>query len=118
MFDRALNFAQESHYTQVEAKTLNGLAKIYCHQSEFELALTSHLKAIELLDNIDAKCDLAEVYFQLGLTYQRIENFIDSKINFDKAIKLFAEIEAPQQIKRVKGSQTKNKGHITSSLSH
>lgn len=118
MFARALDFAQKSHYTQVEAKTLNGLAKIYCHQSKFELALTSHLKAIELLDNIDAKCDLAEVYFQLGLTYQRIENFIDSKINLDKAIKLFAEIEAPQQIKRVKRTQTKNKGHITSSLSH
>ena len=101
MFSQALSFAEKSHYTQVKAKTINGLAQIYRQRREFELALINHFEAIELLENIDAKCDLAEVYFQLGLTYQEIEELVESKIYFDKAIQLFTEIEAPQQVKRV-----------------
>lgn len=38
-------------------------------QNQFELAY-HHNQAIELLDKIGAKCDLAVAYFQLGLTYQ------------------------------------------------
>ncbi|MDJ0696280.1 NB-ARC domain-containing protein [Mastigocoleus sp. MO_188.B34] len=101
MFSQALSFAERSHYSQVKAKTINGLAQIYHQRREFELALINHFEAIELLENIDAKCDLAEVYFQLGLTYQEIEEVVESKIYFDKAIQLFTEIEAPQQVKRV-----------------
>ncbi len=70
MFSMALKFAEESHYTQVKAKSLNGLAEIYRVNQEFELALENQLAAIELLDKIGAKCDLAEAYFQLGLTYK------------------------------------------------
>lgn len=101
MYHRALLFAQESHYTQVKAKTLNGLAEIHRQQEEFELALTNHLEAIELLDKIGAKCDLAEAYFQLALTYQKMNKLDESKINFDKAIQLFSQMEAPKQVEKV-----------------
>jgi tetratricopeptide (TPR) repeat protein len=101
MCQRALSFAEESHYTQVKAKTLNGLAEMHRQQEAFELALTSHSEAIDLLDKIGAKCDLAEAYFQLGLTYQKMEKFDQSKLNFNQAIQLFTEMAAPKQVEKV-----------------
>jgi tetratricopeptide (TPR) repeat protein len=101
MFLMALKFAEESHYMQVKAKSLNGLAEIYRRQKTFESALENHLAAIELLDKIGAKCDLAEAYFQLGLTYQGMIKEADSKVNLEKALGLFKEINAPKQVERI-----------------
>ncbi|BAZ16903.1 hypothetical protein NIES4071_87810 [Calothrix sp. NIES-4071] len=100
MFTTALNFAEKSHYTQVKAKSLSGLAQIYDHQSEFELALTYHAQAIELLDKIGAKCDLAVAYFQLGLTYQNLQS-PSSREAFNRAIEIFTQMQAPKQVERV-----------------
>lgn len=102
MFDRALCFAQKSHYMQVKAKTLNSLAQMYCLQSQFDLALDNHNEAIELLDKIGAKCDLAVAYFQLGLTYRKMSQFEVSQVALQRAIQLFSEMEAPKQIDRVR----------------
>ncbi|NDJ24734.1 tetratricopeptide repeat protein [Nostoc sp. B(2019)] len=101
MFSKALTFAEESHYMQVKAKTLNGLAEIHRQQANFKLALTNHLEAIELLDKIGAKCDLAEAYFQLGLTYSQMVKPDESQVNFNQAIQLFAEMKAPKQVEKV-----------------
>ncbi len=101
MFLMALKFAEESHYTQVKAKSLNGLAEICRKNHEFELALENHLAAIELLDKIGAKCDLAEAYFQLSLTYNNIGSDSESRDNIDKAIRLFKEIESPKQVEKI-----------------
>ncbi|WGV26355.1 tetratricopeptide repeat protein [Halotia branconii] len=101
IFDQALIFAEQSHYLQVKAKTLNGLAEIYRQQSQFELALNNHIEAIELLEKISAKCDLAEAYFQLGLTYQKMAKFDQCQIKFQQAIRLFTDMQAPQQVKKV-----------------
>ncbi|MBD6614599.1 tetratricopeptide repeat protein [Komarekiella sp. 'clone 1'] len=101
MFCKALTFAEESHYMQVKAKTLNGLAEIHRQQSNFKLALTNHQEAIELLDKIGAKCDLAEAYFKLGLTYSKMIKTDESKVNFNRAIQLFAEMKAPKQVEKI-----------------
>ena len=101
MFSMALKFAESSHYTQVKAKSLNGLAEIYRRQQEFEMALKNHLEAIELLEKIGAKCDLAEAYFQLNLTYQGMGNKSESRVNIEKAVRLFDEINAPKQVSKV-----------------
>ncbi|MGB6298925.1 MAG: NB-ARC domain-containing protein [Rivularia sp. (in: cyanobacteria)] len=101
MFSMAFKFAESSHYTQVKAKSLNGLAEIYRRQKTFESALENHLAAIELLDKIGAKYDLAEAYFQLGLTYQGMIKEADSKVNVEKALGLFKEINAPKQVERI-----------------
>ncbi len=101
MFLMALNFAEKSHYMQVKAKSLSGLAEIYRRQEEFELALENHLAAIELLDKIGAKCDLAEAYFQLSLTYNSMGKEGESWVNVEKAVRLFKEIEAPKQVEKV-----------------
>jgi tetratricopeptide (TPR) repeat protein len=101
MFLMALKFAESSHYTQVQAKSLNGLAEIYRRQKTFESALENHLAAIELLDKIGAKCDLAEAYFQLGLTYKSMRREGERKVNVEKALGLFKEINAPKQVERI-----------------
>ena len=105
LLERALSFAEESHYTQVKAKTLNSLAQMHHLQNQFELALYHHNQAIELLDKIGAKCDLAVAYFQLGLTYQKMSQIEAGKIAFARAIQLFNEMQAPKQIERVRSSE-------------
>ncbi|MEO1433220.1 MAG: NB-ARC domain-containing protein [Cyanobacteria bacterium J06633_8] len=102
MLSMAFTFAEESHYTQVKAKSLSGLAEISRRNKEFELALKNHLEAIELLDKIGAKCDLAEAYFQLGLTYKSMGEDAESQLNIEKAIRLFAEIKAPKQVEKIR----------------
>lgn len=101
IFQQALTVAEESHYMQVKAKTLNGLAEIHRHQADFELALANHTEAIELLDKIGAKCDLAEAYFKLALTYQKMAKLDESQMNFNRAIQLFTEIKAPKQVAKI-----------------
>ncbi|HIK04637.1 MAG TPA: tetratricopeptide repeat protein [Trichormus sp. M33_DOE_039] len=101
IFDQALTFAEASHYMQVKAKTLNSLAEIHRQQADFHLALTHHQEAIELLEKIGAKYDLAEAYFQLGLTYQTTVNHDKSQLHFHQAIQLFTEIKAPKQVEKI-----------------
>ncbi|AFY52775.1 NB-ARC domain-containing protein [Rivularia sp. PCC 7116] len=102
MFSMAFNFAEESHYTQVKAKSLSGLAEIHRINQEFDLALQNHSEAIELLDKIGAKCDLAEAYFQLSLTYKSMGKKSESQVNIEKAVRLFAEIQAPKQVGKIR----------------
>lgn len=104
MYRIAIAYAEESHYIQVKAKALYGLAELYRIQGEFETALVHHSEAIELLDKIGAKCDLAEAYYQLGLTYQKMGKTEKSQINFDLAIQLFTEMEAPKQVEKVQNA--------------
>lgn len=101
LFQRAIKFAEDSYYIQIKGKACCGLAELYRIQGEFETALSHHSESIELLDKIGAKCDLAEAYYQLGLTYQTIGNTADSQENFNKAIQLFTEMEAPRQVEKV-----------------
>jgi tetratricopeptide (TPR) repeat protein len=101
LFQRAIKFGEDSYYLQIKGQACSGLAELYRIQGNFETALSHHSESIELLDKIGAKCDLAEAYYQLGLTYQTIGNTADSQENFNKAIQLFTEMEAPRQIEKV-----------------
>ncbi|BAY86319.1 TPR repeat-containing protein [Calothrix parasitica NIES-267] len=113
MFSMALKFAEESHYTQIKAKSLNGLAEICRRKQDFKSALNNHLEAIELLDKIGAKCDLAEAYFQLSLTYKKMANQGESQLNVEKAVRLFSEIEAPKQVEKVNYQLTMNNEELS-----
>ncbi|MGB5960029.1 MAG: NB-ARC domain-containing protein [Coleofasciculaceae cyanobacterium] len=93
---------QDSFNLQVKGKILYGIAELHQEQREFETALSHHSEAIELLEKIGAKCDLAEAYYQQGLTYQKMSEVKNSQENFDKAIQLFSEMEAPKQIEKVR----------------
>jgi tetratricopeptide (TPR) repeat protein/DNA-binding Xre family transcriptional regulator len=103
-YDKAKEFAKKSHYTQVEAKALTGLGELHRIQKEYKIAIDHHLQSIKILEKIVAKCDLAEAYFQLALTYQAMGDQPNSQTYFDKALELWGpeKIDAPKQIERVK----------------
>jgi len=91
-----------SHYNPLVAKVLTGLAELYRIQDNFEEALFKHSQSIEIFHKISGnRCDLAEAYFQLGLTYQKMGDFKNCQINFDEAIILFTVAAAPQQVEKV-----------------
>ena len=100
IWNKAISFAQTSHYTQIEAKSLVGLGCIDRQTGNFESAEQYHQEAVRLLEQITAKCDLAEAYFQWGIT-RHISAHKSSQDLFQSAIKLFKQIAAPQQIIRV-----------------
>jgi tetratricopeptide (TPR) repeat protein len=102
MYCKAIAFAEKSHYTQVKAKALSGLAELYREQSDFTTALSHHLESIALLDKIGAKCDLAEAHYQRALTYQKMGDAEKSQTGFQEAIRLFNEMEAPNQVEKVR----------------
>ncbi|MDB9457058.1 tetratricopeptide repeat protein, partial [Dolichospermum circinale CS-545/17] len=103
LYQKALEFSTISKYTQVEAKALTGLAELYRIENEIKTALTYHQESIEILEKIGAKCDLAEAYFQIALTYQKMGNKASSEEYFNKALYLWSpeQIDAPKQIERV-----------------
>jgi hypothetical protein len=45
---------------------------------------------------------LAEGYYQQELTYQKMADVQKSQENFDNAIRLFSEMEAPKQVEKVR----------------
>jgi len=102
IWSRAIAFAKEGHYTQIEAKSLSGLGNIEGQQHNFKQANDYHQQAIALLDRLGAKCDLAQAYLQWGITLQNEGQITASKESLHQAISLFNQIPAPKQIARVK----------------
>jgi len=100
-FNLALSYASESNYTQVKARALIGLADIYRQLNNIIKALSNSLESVTLLKSIKAKPDLAEAYFQLGLTYQAMGKYDQAETYKAKALELFEQMEAPKQIERV-----------------
>ncbi|WP_103668659.1 tetratricopeptide repeat protein [Pseudanabaena sp. BC1403] len=98
---KAISYADETNYTQARAKALTGIAEIYRIQQNFDIAIVCHIGSIEILNKLRAKCDLAEAYFQLGLTYQAMGEHDQAEEYKAKALQLFAQMEAPKQIERV-----------------
>lgn len=103
-FNRAICFAEMNNYSQVKAKALTGLAEIFYKDGQFKEARHHYLSAIKILDEIDAKRDLAEAYFQLGLTYWMLSKERSCCVYKNAAIRLFESMEAEEQVKRVKQS--------------
>jgi tetratricopeptide (TPR) repeat protein len=106
-FSIANEFAQETGYLLVKAGSLIGLAETSRFQQDFDRAVVKHLQSIEILEKISSNPYLAEAHFQTGLTYKQINKVEQSHQHFQKAIRLFEDIQAPQQVERTK--QTINK---------
>ncbi|WP_193195782.1 tetratricopeptide repeat protein [Nostoc sp. MG11] len=98
---RAIFHSDDNNFTQIKAKAISCLAELYREQGEFARALFHHSEAIEILDKIGAKSDLAEAYFQRALTYQKMNEINKSREDFVQAIALFNEMQAPRQIQKV-----------------
>lgn len=98
----ALEAAAAGHYLQVKANALSGLGRHARTQGQFEKALKYHHQAIALLEEVGARCDLAEAHLQLALTLQTqgIE-FGQTAVALQTAIAEFAAIPAPHQVAKV-----------------
>ncbi|MCC3569671.1 MULTISPECIES: tetratricopeptide repeat protein [unclassified Microcoleus] len=107
-FRQAIAFAEKTHYTQVKAKALSGLAELYREQSDFTTALSHHSESIALLEKIGAKCDLADAHYQRALTYQKMGDAEKSQTPFQEAIRLFNAMEAPNQVEKVRKARGKS----------
>lgn len=101
MYNMAKNYAEQSHYTHVKAGALNGLAVIHRDKQDFREAIANHLAARRLLERLEAQGDLAEVYYQLGLTYLKMNELAEGKTSLQRAIDLFQQIGAPKQVAKV-----------------
>ena len=106
--ESAQEFNYNSHYNPLVAKVLTGLAELDRIQDNFEEALAKHSESIEIFHKISGnRCDLAEAYFQLGLTYQKMGDFKNSQIDFEQAIILFTAAAAPRQVEKVEKEKLK-----------
>lgn len=96
---------KDSHYTQLEARAIIGLAKLDRIHHKFDEALSKHNQSIKTLDDMKAECDLAEAYYQRALTYQKMGDD-RAQADFDQALKLWSpdQIDAPKQIERVRNA--------------
>ncbi|WNZ26384.1 hypothetical protein HJG54_02020 [Leptolyngbya sp. NK1-12] len=105
LYELAQHFAERSCYPQVKARALSGLAELCRQQSDFQAAIAKLLEAKQLLDQLEARGDLAEVHYQLGLTYYKLNELAASQANFAAAIQLFEQMNAPKQVERVQATR-------------
>ena len=110
IWQRAIAFSQSSHYTQIEAKSLIGLGNIERLDRNLKMAEAYHRQAVKMLEDISAKCDLAEAYFQWGITLQNKHRITEAKDCWKRAISLYREIVAPKQIAKI---ESFNSGHYS-----
>jgi tetratricopeptide (TPR) repeat protein len=101
LFEKALSFSTASHYTQVQGRTLTGLAIIQRQQKDWQTAISTHQAAIHLLAGLGAKCDLAEAHYQLGMTYRLSHNPTASDAALQAAMTLFEAMQMPRQAEKV-----------------
>ena len=108
LYERAIEFSEAGHYVQVKAKALTGLAVLQRRQGNYQSSLALHDQAITLCETIGAQCDLAEAYFQCSQSIsEAVEQLVEvdqSSDYFRRAIALFSEIRAPQQVARIKSA--------------
>jgi len=100
-YDKAKTSSIKTGFHQVKAKALLGLGELYRLNKNIEKSLCECHESSQILIKIGAKSDLAEAYFQLGLTYQAMADHDQAKTYKAKALDLFKQMEAPKQIERV-----------------
>lgn len=105
LYERAIAFAEESHYVQVKAKALLGVGKLCYQQQDSERALEYMQSALALFEDLGAQGDLAEAHYHLGLTYQALKVSEIANTHYASAIHNFEAIQAPRQVAKVQGAK-------------
>jgi len=103
-YERTIAYARKGHFTEIQAIALTGIAEIDRNCGAYKSAILNHVESLDLLKAIGAKPDIAEAYYQFGLTHQAMGETDKSNENFQEAIQIFTEMEAPKQVERVRRS--------------
>lgn len=106
--EQVIIYAEENNFAQVRGKAISCLAEIKREQNQLQEACFYHQQAIEILNKMGAKCDLAEAYYQFAITQQKQGEIAASHNHFRFAIALFTEINAPRQVEKVKKYELTN----------
>lgn len=101
MYSSALKYSEEINYPQVKGNSFVGLAITSRISKDWDQSSLYHYHSIDILKKIGAKCDLAEAYFQFGLTCQAMGDDRQAEDYKEKALNLFEQMQAPKQIDRV-----------------
>lgn len=101
LYRRVLDFGERSAYGQATSKALYGDAALDTEEGNYEQAVAKHQASIQYLRDVGAKYDLAEAYYQQGLTYQAMGEKLRSEESFQAAIALFQNMDAPKQVAKV-----------------
>jgi tetratricopeptide (TPR) repeat protein len=96
------NFHQKYSYPLAQGVAIEIVGRVYLKQFRPKESISSFAKAEEIFERLEAKNNLAELYFQSGIAYQINKELNKSLVYRDKAIQLFTELEAPRQVEWVK----------------
>ncbi|MBF2083322.1 hypothetical protein [Thermoleptolyngbya sp. C42_A2020_037] len=101
LYRRVLDFGERSAYGQATSKALYGDAALDTEEGRYDQAVAKHQASIQYLRDVGAKYDLAEAYYQQGLTYRAMGDILRSEESFQAAIALFQKTDAPKQVAKV-----------------
>lgn len=93
-YQDTLHFAKANQFTQIEAKAYHGFGQVARLQQHYNVAFEHHNRAIELFQQIGAKCDLAEAYTHRAASYRAIGDIAASHADIQQARQLFKQIGA------------------------
>ena len=95
------SFAKKNSFQFAQNLSVLGEAYLYIDQENHLIGIEKLLYVKNDFRKTGSKHELADTYFQLGLTYQAMGEHDQAEEFKAKAIKLFAQMEAPKQIDRV-----------------
>jgi tetratricopeptide (TPR) repeat protein len=101
IYNTALQFSHATSHKLLEGKAMHGIAEIYRNIGDLPKAKEFCLQAKDILIKIESKLDLAKVLVEEALIAREMRE-LGCDDNFENAIALFAEINAPKQVERVR----------------
>ncbi|MBE9030245.1 AAA family ATPase [filamentous cyanobacterium LEGE 11480] len=98
LYQDTIRFAESHQFVHIVANACQGMAQVHRMQQRYDQAIAQHNTAIDRLQQITAKCDLAEAYIQRGITHQATKNLTQRQADFAEATKLLKEIDSPHRL--------------------
>ena len=101
IYNTALQFSHATSHKLLEGKAMHGIAEIYRNIGDLPKAKEFCLQAKDILMKIESKLDLAKVLVEEALIAREMRE-LGCDDNFENAIALFTELNAPKQVERVR----------------
>lgn len=87
-FDRALTEARRQENLSIEAKVLNNMAIIYRYLNDFDQAVTTYRRSIEVKEQLGDTAGLAVSLFNLGKAFYMLDEPVKSETELARAAEL------------------------------
>jgi tetratricopeptide (TPR) repeat protein len=101
IYNTALQFSHATSNKPLEGKTMRRIVVIYRNIGDLPKAKEFCLQAKDMLIKIESKLDLAKVLVEEALIARQMQ-VLGYDNNFETAIGLFTELNAPKQVERVR----------------